>query len=223
MTPRETLEAWQRAGRRVVHEADAKALLARIGVPVPERDPAGGRCVAKLCHDGYPHKSDHGLVRLGLTPEEAVAAVAEMAARIPGGTPLIEAMEQGAVAEWIVGCKRDDTFGPIVLAGPGGILVELIDAAEIRLAPVTQEGAAAMLGTGPGARLLEGLRGAPAADRAALARLISRVSVFFAENADLVSEIEINPVMVRADGKGLVAADALIVLAPAVGNKEHDA
>jgi len=119
------------------------------------------------------------------------------------------------VAEWIIGCKRDATFGPIVLAGPGGILVELIDAAEIRLAPADLRTAGAMLNSGPGARLLKGLRGGKPADREALADLISRVSVFFAENADLISEIEINPVMVRADNKGLIAADALIVLAPA--------
>tara|TARA_E500000318_G_scaffold78156_1_gene73085 strand:+ start:44709 stop:45380 length:672 start_codon:yes stop_codon:yes gene_type:complete len=222
MTPRETLENWRRAGRRVVHEADAKDLLQRIGVPVPTREPFEGRCVAKLCHDDYPHKSDHGLVRLGLSPQEAGQAAAEMAARIPGGTPLVEAMENDAVAEWIIGCKRDDTFGPIVLAGPGGILVELIDAAEIRLAPTEQQTAEAMLHSGPAARLLEGLRGGEPADRDALAQLISRVSVFFAENVDLISEIEINPVMVRADNKGLIAADALIVLAPAAEEQEHD-
>ena len=93
MTPRETLENWQRAGRKVVHEADAKDLLQRIGVPVPQRDPAHGRCVAKLCHDDYPHKSDHGLVRLGLSPDEAKQAAAEMAERFAGGTALIEEMD----------------------------------------------------------------------------------------------------------------------------------
>jgi len=223
MTPRETLEHWQRMGRKVVHEADAKDLLGQIGVPVPERDPAGGRCVAKLCHDDYPHKSDHGLVRLGLSPQAARQAAAEMAERVPGGTPLVEAMEEDAVAEWIIGCKRDATFGPIVLAGPGGILVELIDAAEIRLAPADMQTAQAMLDAGPGARLLTGLRGKQPADRDALAQLISRISVFFAENADLISEIEVNPVMVRADNKGLIAADALIVLAPAAKAQEHNA
>ena len=221
MTPRETLENWQRAGRKVVHEADSKDLLQRIGVPVPKRDPVEGRCVAKLCHDDYPHKSDHDLVRLGLSPEEAKQAAAVMAERFAGGTALIEEMEEDSVAEWIIGCKRDDTFGPIVLAGPGGILVELIDAAEIRLAPAGPQTAETMVNSGPGARLLSGLRGAKPADRGALADLISRISVFFAEYADLISEIEINPVMVRADGKGLVAADALIVLAPKADEQEN--
>jgi acyl-CoA synthetase (NDP forming) len=220
MTSREILESWQRAGRTVVHEADAKDLLQQIGVPVPKRNPVEGRCVAKLCHDDYPHKSDHGLVRLDLSPEEAKQAAEEMAQRYPGGTALIEEMEEDFVAEWIAGCKRDDTFGPIVLAGPGGILVELIDGAEIRLAPAEQQTTAAMLEEGPGARLLAGLRGAEPADKGALADLISRISVFFAENADLISEIEINPVMVRADGKGLAAADALIVLSPKTDQQE---
>ena len=129
-------------------------------------------------------------------------------------------MEDGSVAEWIIGCKRDDTFGPIVLAGPGGILVELIDTAEIRLAPAKPQTAESMVRSGPGARMLAGLRGAEPADRGGLADLISRISVFFAENADLISEIEINPVMVRADGKGLVAADALIVLSPNADEQE---
>lgn len=212
MSARQTLSAWRRAGRRVVHESDAKALLAEAGIPVPERDPAAGPVVVKLCHDDYPHKSDHGLVRLGLEPAAAPGVAEEMAARVPGGVPLVEAMETACVAEWIVGCKVDPTFGPIVLAGPGGVLVEILDAAQIRLAPVSLEGAGVMLDSGAGARLLAGARGAPAADRAALCDLLVRLSRFFAEHADLISEIEINPVMVRADGSGLVAADALIVL-----------
>ena len=212
MSVRETLEGWVRQGRSVVHEADAKALLSDIGVPVPARDPADGKVVVKLCHDDFPHKSDHGLVRLGVAPADAPDVAAEMVARVPGGVPLVEAMEQDAQVEWIVGCKIDATFGPIILAGPGGVLVELLDAGEIRLAPTTTETALDMLAQGAGAQLLDGMRGAPAADRAALADLISRISVFFAQNADLISEIEVNPVMVRADGKGLVAADALIIL-----------
>jgi len=212
MSVRETLETWVRQGRRVVHEADSKDLLAGIGIAMPQRDPADGKVVVKLCHDDFPHKSDHGLVRLGLDPAEAGDVAAEMVARVPGGVPLVETMEMEAEAEWIVGCKIDDTFGPVVLAGPGGVLVELLDAGEIRLAPATNGTAMDMLGQGAGARLLDGMRGASAADRTALGDLISRISVFFADHADLISEIEINPVMVRADGKGLVAADALLVL-----------
>ena len=98
--------------------------------------------------------------------------------------------------------------------------MELIDTAEIRLAPAKPQTAESMVRSGPGARMLAGLRGAEPADRGGLADLISRISVFFAENADLISEIEINPVMVRADGKGLVAADALIVLSPNADEQE---
>ena len=212
MSVREKLENWVNAGRKVVHEADAKALLGDLGIPVPERGPTEGPLVVKLCHDDYPHKSDHGLVKLNVSVQDAPAIAAEMSAKVPGGVPLVEAMEKSSVAEWIVGCKIDATFGPIVLAGPGGVLVELLDAGEIRLAPATPESAEQMLSSGAGAKLLAGMRGAPAADSAALADLISKISVFFAENADLISEIEINPVMVRADGAGLVAADALIIL-----------
>ncbi|MBV1903115.1 MAG: acetate--CoA ligase family protein [Marinosulfonomonas sp.] len=212
MSARDTLQSWVNAGRKVVHEADAKALMGDMGIPVPERDPANGPLVVKLCHDDYPHKSDHGLVKLNVSPQDAPAIAAEMSAKIPDGVALVEAMEKNSVVEWIVGCKIDATFGAIVLAGPGGVLVELLDAGEIRLAPATPGTAAQMLGTGAGAKLLAGMRGAPAAHSAALADLISKVSVFFAAHSDLISEIEINPVMVRADGAGLVAADALIIL-----------
>jgi len=212
MSVREKLENWVNAGRKVVHEADAKALLGDLGIPVPERDPSQGPLVVKLCHDDYPHKSDHGLVKLNVSVQDAPSIATEMSAKVPGGVPLVEAMEKQSVAEWIVGCRIDATFGPIVLAGPGGVLVELLDAGEIRLAPATPDSAAQMLNSGAGAKLLAGMRGAPAADSAALADLISKISLFFAENADLISEIEVNPVMVRADGAGLVAADALIIL-----------
>ncbi len=222
MSARETLESWVRQGRTTVHEADAKALLAEIGIPMPERNPSDGLVVVKLCHDDYPHKSDHGLVRLGLLPDEATAAAKEMSDRIAGGEPLVEAMETESLVEWIVGCKNDDTFGPIVLAGPGGVLVELLDAGEIRLAPANMETAKGMLSIGSGGKILNGMRGNEPADRGALGELISLLSAFYSENADIISEIEINPVMVRADGAGLVAADALIILHGPVQNEKEN-
>ncbi|MCC7272271.1 MAG: acetate--CoA ligase family protein [Alphaproteobacteria bacterium] len=208
---RELLTRWRGQGRRTVHEADAKRLLALAGIVLP--GPAGaGPSVVKWCHDDFPHKSDHGLVRLGVAAGDVDRVAGEMAARAPGGTALVERMVTGAVAEWIVGCRRDRTFGPIVVTGPGGVLVELLDASEIRLAPADAATAEAMLATVRGGRMLDGFRGRPAGDRAALAALIARLSALFAAHADLVEEIEINPVMVLPRGEGVVAADALIVL-----------
>lgn len=216
---RELLEGWAAAGRRTVHEADTKLVLSLAGIVVPEPFPAAGRTVVKLASDRYPHKTEHGLVRLGIEAGEAAALGEEMRAKDPSGTVLVERMVDGVVAEWIVGCKRDATFGPVVLAGPGGVLVEIIDEVEIRLAPADADVAGAMLAGRVSRQLLAGARGKPPGDRAALAALIARVSALYAEHADLVREIEINPVMVLPDRKGAVAADALMILHPRDGGE----
>jgi acetate---CoA ligase (ADP-forming) subunit beta len=212
------LEAWVRDGRRIVHEADTKRILALAGLAVPQADPADGRVVVKLASDRFPHKTEHGLVQINVAREDAATIGDAMRARVPDGAVLVEQMVEGVVAEWIVGCKHDATFGPIVLAGPGGTLVEVISEAEVRLSPTEPAVATDMLsGTIPNT-LLRGVRGKPPADQAALADFIVRLSALFAEHADLIAEMEVNPVMVLANGKGIVAADALIVLA---GHQEH--
>lgn len=216
-TIRGLLEGWAAARRTVVHEVDTKRLLALAGIAVPERDPASGRTVVKLASDRFPHKTEHGLVRLGVEAADAPAAGAAMRAKDPEGTVLIERMVEGVVAEWLVGCKHDATFGPVTLAGPGGTLVELIDEVEIRLAPTAAETAEGMLDGRASGSLLAGARGKPPGDRAALGRAVEALSRLFAEHADLIAEIEVNPVMVLADGKGAVAADALLVLKPREG------
>ncbi|MBS0248594.1 MAG: acetate--CoA ligase family protein [Proteobacteria bacterium] len=209
---RQQLLSWRRAGRRIVHEADTKALLAAAGIAVPSQDRKSGRFAVKLSSDRFPHKTEHGLVALNVTAVDLDATVARLQAADPAGQVLVEDMIEGGVGEWIVGCKHDQTFGPIVLAGPGGILVELLDQVQIRLAPTQPAVVTAMLRKGLGAKVLSGLRGKPAADEAALCEIIVRLSQFFAEHADLIEEIEVNPVIVLKRGDGAVAADALLVL-----------
>lgn len=206
------IEQWRAAGRHVVHEADTKLLLSIAGVSIPCAAEGHGPFVVKLSSDRFPHKTDHGLVKLNVARDDIEAVGRDMLAADPAGRLLIEEMVEGSVGEWIVGCKHDDSFGPVVLAGPGGIFVELLDQVELRLAPTTFDVASAMIREGHGARLLAGLRGKPAADADALAHLIVAVSRLFSEHRDLMQEIELNPVMVRAAGKGVVAADALLVL-----------
>jgi acyl-CoA synthetase (NDP forming) len=214
MTAQAELRAWRAAGRRVVHEADTKRLLAAAGVRVPRRDPGEGRCVVKLASDRFPHKTDHGLVRLGVAPADVAAVSAEMLGRVPDGEVLVEEMVSGAVCEWIVGCRHDAVFGPIVVVGAGGVLVELLDAAKVRLAPTDHHAARTAIFRQTSAKLLGGLRGQPKADAEALVDLVVRVSRFFADHADLIDEIEINPLMVLPEGQGVVAADALLFLKP---------
>ena len=211
---RRRLEEWARAGRRVVNEADTKDILAAIGIPIPARDGHEAPFAVKLASDNYPHKSEHGLVHLNVFGPD----VEELARRLQQvdqtGRVLVEQMVRDGVCEWIVGCKHDATFGPIVLSGLGGIFVELLDQVEIRLAPVARNTALAMVAAGHGRRLLGGLRGKPAGDAAALADALVTLSRFYAEHRDLVDEIEINPMIVRPEGKGVIAADALLVLKP---------
>ncbi|MDP6389746.1 MAG: acetate--CoA ligase family protein [Alphaproteobacteria bacterium] len=209
---RKRLEQWVAEGRRVVHEADAKALLRLAGVPVPARSPRAGRLAVKLASDKYPHKSEHGLVHLDVARRDVAKLSRQLQRKDPDGSVLVERMVEGGVAEWIVGCKRDATFGPVVVTGPGGVLVELLDRAEVRLAPTSLKTAKAVLGNGPGAKLLNGARGRPPGDRDALARLIVAASKFFARHQDLIEEIDLNPVIVLPKGQGVVAADAMLVL-----------
>ena len=206
------LRDWIAAGRTIVHEADTKALLAQAGIAVPRRDPADGLCAVKIASDRYPHKTEHGLVRTGIPAADAPAVAAELAARAPDGVQLIEEMVSDGVAEWIVGCRHDATFGPVVVVGSGGALVELLDESKVRLAPTDAATARRAIVTQRGARVLEGIRGKPRGDLDALAGLVAALSRFFAEHADMIEEIEMNPVIVRPAGLGAVAADALIRL-----------
>lgn len=206
------LEGWVRSGRSVVHELDVKNLLRSASIAVPARDPASGKTAVKLASDRFPHKTEHGLVKLNVPADEAQAVGESLKVKDPQGSILVEEMITDSVAEWIVGCKHDPTFGPVVVAGPGGVLVELFDQVEVRLAPTDRETVREMLERGLGAKLLEGVRGGPPGDRTALIDAVVNLSKLFADNADLISEIEINPLFVRPEGKGVVAADGLIIL-----------
>jgi len=114
--------------------------------------------------------------------------------------------------EIIVGTMQDATFGPMIMVGFGGITTELFRDVIYRPAPVSAAEAAAMLAELKAAPLLNGFRGAAKADVPALAQLISQVSVLAAQYAGVISEIEINPVLVHPVGQGVTIVDALVVL-----------
>lgn len=209
---RRRLEDWARQGRTVVNEADTKDLLALAGIAIPRRGGKKGPFAVKLASDKFPHKTEHGLVQLNIKGTEVGKVAKRLQRADRKGRVLVEQMIGDGIGEWIVGCKHDATFGPIVLSGPGGIFVELLDQVEIRLAPAGARVARAMIESGYGRRILGGLRGKPAGDATALADMVVRVSRLFAENKDLIEEIEINPVIVRPKKAGAVAVDALLVL-----------
>ena len=125
---------------------------------------------------------------------------------------LIQEMAGKPVAEVILGITRDPQFGPAVVYGTGGILVEILKDSTIGLPELTREEALKMIQGTKGYRLLTGFRGAPKADVDALANTLVKVSKLAAEGADKVAGLDINPLLVYPEGQGVLAVDALIEL-----------
>jgi acetyltransferase len=160
------------------------------------------------------------VVRLGVPDEaELRQAYAEIMHNANRHTPkaevlgvLVQEMVQGGI-EVIVGLSQDPLFGPVLLFGMGGIFVELYQDTALRACPITESEAREMLHEVKGARLLQGFRGQPAADVEALIQLLVRVSELGIQCAQEIREIDLNPLLVLPSGRGVKAADALIVLA----------
>lgn len=197
------------AQERLAGDAEEAVQAAReIGYPV----------VLKVASEDIPHKTEVGGVALDLRDEAALrwaftsmmANVAQRApqARIDG---VVVASQQRDGIELIAGVSRDPVFGPVVMVGIGGIHAEVLKDVAVQVAPVTEQEALAMLRSLRMAALLTGVRGQPPADVAAAARLVARLSVFACQHADTVAEIDLNPILVRRDGEGVVVLDALMV------------
>jgi len=207
---------------RVLDEAESKNLLSRFGVPVPAARVVSspGEAAAAADELGYPivvkalgvaHKTEVGAVRLGLdNAGEVSAAVAQMADL--AASYLIEKMIDGVVAELIVGVARDEQFGPYLLVGSGGILVEIIKDSASVLIPTTRQQVVQALGRLKCAPLFDGFRGAPPADLHAAADVVLAVAELVEHDPASIVELDINPLLLLADGRGAVAADTLVSL-----------
>ncbi len=207
--------------KRLLSEREAKAALAEYGIVcVPERRARNAdEAVEAAAQLGYPvvlkadlpelaHKTEAGAVRLDLRDAESVrAACAEMTVAKQGF--LVQPMMRGGI-ELVVGAKRDPLFGQLLLIGLGGVLVEIMRDTALSLAPVGKSEARRMLQRLRGFRLLEGYRGGPAANLDALCETIARVSELASDFADVIEEIDVNPLLARPEGA--IALDALIVL-----------
>jgi acyl-CoA synthetase (NDP forming) len=210
---------------RTLDEAASLARLAAAGIPAlaptrvsdPEEAGAAARTlgfpvVLKVDATGLAHKSDVGGVRVGLADEAAVvrAAAALLALDLPAGAVrrglLVSRQLDGA--ELLLGGRRDPTFGPLVLVGLGGILAEVLDDVTIRLAPVASDEAATMLDELRGRAILDGVRGRPGIDRAAVVDAIVALGRLLADDPT-IDEVDANPFI---SGPGATAAvDALVV------------
>jgi len=166
-----------------------------------------------------PHKTEAGGVRLQLlTEEEAATAYRDLLAGVRAYLPdaRIEGMSVARqvfpVAELMAGTVTDPQFGPLLLVGLGGIFVEVLDDFSMRMAPVDFDDAVDMLSELRGKAVLEGARGNPRADLHAAAACLVRLSRLAASHRDRIEAIDVNPLFVLADGEGVLAGDALVVL-----------
>jgi len=219
------------AGRHVLDAAESRPLLEAYGISTPPEflansphDAAafaqqiGFPVVLKLISPDILHKTDVGGVILNVQDAAAVIAgfealVARATAAHPGahirGVQVQKMISGGQ--EVIVGVKRDPTFGPLVMFGLGGIYVEVLADVSFRLAPLTLADAQEMIEEVRSAKLLAGLRGAPPADRVALADAIVRIGQLAADHPE-IAELDINPLLVLSEGAGALAVDERIVL-----------
>jgi acyl-CoA synthetase (NDP forming) len=213
-------------------EWEARPILARYGIganwagtlagsaeeAVSALRSKGGPVALKVQSPDILHKTEAKAVALGLTtPQEVRAAYATLlanarrhaaAARILG--VLVEPMAPSG-REMILGVKHDQTFGPLLMVGLGGVAVEVLKDVAWAPVPLKAHEARTLLGRLKGAALLEAHRGAPAADVDALVDLMVCLGEFASEHAETVAEVDLNPVLVHGRGKGVSVVDALIV------------
>jgi acyl-CoA synthetase (NDP forming) len=228
---RAILQEAREHGRSQLNEYESSRLIAAYGVPCSGAFPAdtpdaavtaardlGGPVAVKLLSDRIGHKSDIGGVRLGLTGEDEIRAAAEDLLRIareagdPEARLLVQRMASGNT-ELIVGIKRDPAFGPVVVVGFGGVLVEVLADSQVGVAPLDDDAAKRLLTSLRGSRLFGEVRGKPARDLDAAADVVARLSWLAHDLADDVAELDVNPLLLDEAGKGAVAVDCLAVLA----------
>lgn len=221
-------ELLARSPNATLTEREGKEVLAVYGVPVV-RDVvvhsaddavaaalAGGTAVVlKVESPDIPHKTEAGVIRLGLRTEaevrEGFEAVMRNARRLKPAPRVDGVLVQPMIppgTEIMVGARIDPQFGPMVVVGLGGIFVELMKDTAVRLAPVGVDEALKMLAQLKGQRALDGFRGAAPVDRRQLAEVIARISEFAADQRDRIAELDVNPLICA--GERIVAVDALV-------------
>ncbi len=216
-------------GRVILSEVEAKQVLAEAGIPVVETQlaatkdqavelakKAGFPVVLKIVSPQITHKSDVGGVKLNLADADAVASafdeiVASAKKAVPEATiegVSVQKMAKAGV-EVIIGMTKDPQFGPVLMFGLGGILVEVLKDVAFRIVPLAPRDARQMVRDIKGYPLLEGYRGSPPSDVAALEDMLLKLSAFVEAHPE-IAELDLNPVFAYPDGA--VAVDARIVL-----------
>ncbi|MCH7746247.1 MAG: acetate--CoA ligase family protein, partial [Chloroflexi bacterium] len=229
MSQDDIISAAQNAGRQLLTEVESKQLLSQAGIETNEtllaksKDEAielsrqiGFPAVLKIASPDVIHKSDAGGVKIGLANDDEVGqAYDEILASIGSAYPnaqvdgiSVQAMAQPGV-EVIMGMSTDPQFGPVLMFGLGGILVEVLKDVAFRIAPLTPRDAAQMIREIKGYPILEGHRGQKPVDVSALENSLLKLSRFV-EERPMIRELDLNPVIAYSDG--LTVVDARIVL-----------
>ena len=201
-------------------EAEAKAELAASGLAIPMGKTAmTARDAADRAEElGFPvalkalgveHKSDVGAVKLNLWDRNAVRDAAESMAGVARGF-LVERMVDRPIAELIVGAVRDPVVGPTLTVGAGGILVELLEDSVVLTLPVTKAEVLERISRLKVRKLIEGYRGGAKSSLEIVAEAVLSAAEYVVTNAARLEELDINPLMVLPESRGVVVADALI-------------
>ncbi|HUS82999.1 MAG TPA: acetate--CoA ligase family protein [Dehalococcoidia bacterium] len=216
-------------GRKILTEVESKEILEEAGIPtararlaatadeaVTAAKEVGFPVALKIVSPDITHKSDVGGVKLNLsTPDEVKAAFDEIVAAAKKAQPdaaidgvSVQKMARPGI-EVIMGMSQDAQFGPVLMFGLGGILVEVLKDVSFRLVPITPRDARQMIQEIKGRPLLEGYRGQEQADIEALEKLLLRLSDFIEKHPE-IAELDLNPIFAYKDGA--VAVDARIIL-----------
>jgi acyl-CoA synthetase (NDP forming) len=221
-------------GRRTINEFDAKRLLATYGIPTAQEQRVttaaeaaaaaralGYPVVLKALSDSIAHKTELGLVAVNLKDDAALArAYAQLNERLHKLEPRpadVAFLVQEFVADGIevfAGVSRDPDFGLSLAFGMGGVAIEVVRDFALRMLPLRDGDAEAMIAETRGAALFGAVRGRPASDVKSLATCLYALADFAWHHAALISEIDLNPIKVLPEGRGCVVVDALIVTQP---------
>ena len=221
----ELLKKKLESNQTVLTEFESKELLIEIGISIPDQKLTstkeetvlaakniGFPVVLKLMAEDIVHKSDTGAVKLNIKNEEETTNAFEELMKIPSQAKKLISVQKMAdepITELILGMTTDAQFGPALMFGIGGILVELLEDVSFRIAPITEYDAREMIKEIKGFPILDGYRGKPKADIDAIVQTLLKVSDLVTKHEEIY-EMDLNPVFIY--GKGLICVDARIIL-----------
>jgi len=225
MNVTEVLKKKVNAGQNVLTEFESKELFQEIGIPVPAQkltiskeetisaaEQIGFPVVLKLMAEDVIHKSDTGAVKLNIKNKEEAEQAYDELMKIEAKSEKkisVQKMADEPITELIIGMTTDPQFGPALMFGIGGILVELLEDVSFRIAPITEFDAKEMIHEIKGFPILDGYRGKPKADIDAIVDTLMKISDLVTKNEE-IHEMDLNPVFIYE--KGIICVDARIIL-----------